>query len=1208
MKKRILSILLIFCMMLCLVPTGMFAEGETTRGVITEQELIDALADDTVDIVTLKSNIAVRDTLTVDRAVTLDLYGYMLENSAGGSVIKIENGGHLTLKDSDLTSTYYFNPEADGLWKWETSGTKTVNGGVIYGGTGSRNGDTVSGGGVYVDGGGTFTMTGGNIVGCTATIERVQAQGGGVYVAENGTFTMTGGSIAGCTAIAAQLSAYAMGGGICNEGTTTLSGTAEIRECRITHAGNLIGVGIYDSGTLNISGDVKIIGCRAEGLQAEAMYTNIGGTINGGFFDGSVWSHSTITDGTFNGEVINSDTITGGIFKGKVTNGGPISGGMFYGGITEGGVIRGCTVTYRVDGKDYAMQVLPGGETALKPDDPAKDGHIFMGWYDGDMPYDFTRPVTGNMTLTAKLIKIADKTADFTASDGGAAAIDLLNTAKTGSADSTWDNGTKTLTLNGVSFITTATTAVKLPDGATVILADGTENRIIGGGATAAQDGTYNNKIYIYGIYTAGALTVQGEKDGTGTLYVNSGEHINSGDAWTYSIALCMNGDLAVRSGSVTARGGKASCTDGGFSYGIEFAKNADLSITGGTLTAVGGEALDTKDPYNVKKAFSASICTYIGDITVSGNGKLIAENVPSMAGGGLSYGLDIVSGDLTVKDNASVSVTAGKAINISGGSLRLSGGKLRAFTTRENSDAIAVTKDLWDTKDGCIEISGGEFECIGNIYMYQTKPNDTQGLFSVTGGKVTAGYIFGPNKLTVSNGSVTSRYISAKTVELSGGNLTVREPVYENSSTGTRYVSSAISCGKLSVSSGTLDAAWDWGKYTPSVFSADSYWGYPQPLIHILSGTASFSGGTVTLDTGCAGNTAIKTDTLALSGGIAGSGYTNEDGSDTYVQKDGNIPVRFGVAPADYTKVDAALNQVKTLDKTLYKDFSAVEAAVSAVVRGKNTDEQAAVDAMAQAIESAIAALQYKDADYRAVDAAITKANALKKDNYKDFSAVESAVRAVVRGKNIAEQASVDAMAQAIESAIAALQYKDADYSAVDAAIAKANALSKDVYKDFSAVEAAISAVVRGKNITEQASVDAMAQAIESAIAALQYKDADYSAVDAAIAKANALSKDVYKDFSAVEAAISAVVRGKNITEQASVDAMAQAIEAAIAALEKKPIAEEPTHTQPENNDQSPQTNDGGNPTLWITLLFVSGGILTVASVRGRRKKYTVR
>ena len=127
------------------------------------------------------------------------------------------------------------------------------------------------------------------------------------------------------------------------------------------------------------------------------------------------------------------------------------------------------------------------------------------------------------------------------------------------------------------------------------------------------------------------------------------------------------------------------------------------------------------------------------------------------------------------------------------------------------------------------------------------------------------------------------------------------------------------------------------------------------------------------------------------------------------------------------------------------------------------------------------------------------------------------------------------------------------ADYSAVDAAIAKANALKKDDYKDFSAVEAAVNAVVRDKNITEQSEVDAMAQEIEDAITALQYKDADYTKVDEAIAKAKALNKDDYKDFSAVEAAVNAVVRGKKITEQAEVDAMAKAIESAIAALEKK-------------------------------------------------------
>ena len=143
----------------------------------------------------------------------------------------------------------------------------------------------------------------------------------------------------------------------------------------------------------------------------------------------------------------------------------------------------------------------------------------------------------------------------------------------------------------------------------------------------------------------------------------------------------------------------------------------------------------------------------------------------------------------------------------------------------------------------------------------------------------------------------------------------------------------------------------------------------------------------------------------------------------------------------------------------------------------------------MAKAIEDAIAALQYKDADYTKVDAAIAKANALNKDNYKDFTGVEAAVNAVTRGKNLTEQSEVDVMAKAIEDAIAALQYKDADYTKVDAAIAKANALNKNDYKDFSGVEAAVNAVVRDKNITEQSEVDKMAKAIEDAIAALQYK-----------------------------------------------------------------------------------------------------------------------
>ena len=261
--------------------------------------------------------------------------------------------------------------------------------------------------------------------------------------------------------------------------------------------------------------------------------------------------------------------------------------------------------------------------------------------------------------------------------------------------------------------------------------------------------------------------------------------------------------------------------------------------------------------------------------------------------------------------------------------------------------------------------------------------------------------------------------------------------------------------------------------------------------------------------------------------------------------------------------------------------------------------------------------------ADYSAVDAAIAKANALNKDNYKDFSAVETAINSVVRGKKLAEQADVDAMAQAIEDAIAALQYKDADYTKVDAAIAKANALKKDDYKDFSAVESAVNAVVRGKNITEQGEVDAMAKAIEDALAALQYKDADYTKVDAALAKASALKKDDYKDFSAVETAVNAVARGKNITEQGEVDAMAKAIEDALAALQYKdadkttptPAATAtpaPTATATPAPAATaipqytiPQTGDTSNPALLVVLMLVSGSAAIGTAVVGSKKKH---
>jgi hypothetical protein len=134
-------------------------------------------------------------------------------------------------------------------------------------------------------------------------------------------------------------------------------------------------------------------------------------------------------------------------------------------------------------------------------------------------------------------------------------------------------------------------------------------------------------------------------------------------------------------------------------------------------------------------------------------------------------------------------------------------------------------------------------------------------------------------------------------------------------------------------------------------------------------------------------------------------------------------------------------------------------------------------------------AVFEYAKADYTDLDKAEEAAKALNKDNYVDFTAVENALEAIDRTKNLTQQSDVDKMAKDINDAVAALVYKSADYTELDKAEKAAKALNKDDYEDFSAVEKALAAVDRTKNITEQADVDAMAKAINDAVANLVKK-----------------------------------------------------------------------------------------------------------------------
>ena len=215
----------------------------------------------------LNNDVTISQTITVSGTVTLDLNGHVLQyknDNTKGSVIVIENGGHLTIKDSGSNATHKFAPNSDGLWVLdEASGTETVTGGVITGGTGtdlSTYGGTTwyCGGGALIKNGGSLTMRGGNIIGCSAEC------GGGVCVdsgrnGEPGQFSMSGGSIIGCVASNS-------GGGVFASGKFQMSGKAVIRSCTVESTIQLIcGGGVYVNGSssFEMSGEAKIEGCQA---------------------------------------------------------------------------------------------------------------------------------------------------------------------------------------------------------------------------------------------------------------------------------------------------------------------------------------------------------------------------------------------------------------------------------------------------------------------------------------------------------------------------------------------------------------------------------------------------------------------------------------------------------------------------------------------------------------------------------------------------------------------------------------------------------------------------------------------------------------------------------------------------------------------------------------------------------------------------------
>ena len=648
--------------------------------------------------------------------LVIDLNGYVLKMTG----IKVENGVHLTIKDSRPDAEHKFTSNANGLWVLdEQNGTKIVKGGVIYGGSAEK------GGGVYVEGGGTFTMNGGNIVGCTASAT-FQARGGGVFVADSGTFNMSGGSITGCTTVGV----YSYGGGIYNEGTMTLSGTAEIRDCHAKHSsgGDAFGGGISDNGgTPAISGNVRITGCTADGGKTDAVRMSYRSSISGGTFDGSVSNDGTISGGTFNGRVVNSNMITNGTFNGEVVNEGTISGGTFngvvtnYSTITEG-AISGIIVTYQVNGAHYATQIVPSGSAAIKPVDLAKHGYTFDGWYTSDgAQWNFTTAVTENITLTARWTLKAQEVSNEP--ELTAALADSANGVVRLTADITITAGLKitrdvTVDLNGhvLRYAEAAEpdSIFRVAGGKTLTLTDSRpqaehEDKTLpaGGLITGGKGFKYDNgagQSYNYyggGVYVeAGASFVLAG----GTIYACG---VQSGANQAFG------GGIYAEGGSVTMTGGAIrNCVlsaNNGANGGAIYAKAGSVTMSGGVISgcsAMSGGGI------------SASGCT------VQITGGRIENCKASEHGGGLYIGghadqisvLDAAISGCEAKNGGGVALMSFAELEL-GENARITGCKA--------TNGAAVYMDLGSTftvnHPGCfLYANGGRVE--GTVYVGTNK------------------------------------------------------------------------------------------------------------------------------------------------------------------------------------------------------------------------------------------------------------------------------------------------------------------------------------------------------------------------------------------------------------------------------------------------------------------------------------------------------
>lgn len=401
---------------------------------------------------------------------------------------------------------------------------------------------------------------------------------------------------------------------------------------------------------------------------------------------------------------------------------GASGGGESDDGAGDIGVPSTYTVTFNAaggkfaDGKDSLAETVQGNNKVTEPTPPTRGGWVFTWWKDPatGSAYDFSKPVTSNLTLTANWTQefyVSPSNGDDTnlgtqdkplknlqaavdkidgLNDGTSTYTILLVGDVDDSSSGSYDSGKNSALVNIVPTKTLSLTIKSDTDGVT---------RIINAGRNATNTGRV--------MYVGGANTTVTLKDltvtGGNSDDLGGGIHITGGNVTLHSVEV-INNTSKNAGGGIYMDGGSLTLTDSNVS------DNESANSSGGGIHIESGSAALTDSIIGGNEAKGTSgngggICCG-GKLTLKGTTS-VTGNTATNGGGGILVGQN---GEVTIAANSTVTISGNKATNGGGvyvidGTLSMSGGEIYNNAATDSGGGVYV---YGDTDFGTLSMAGG--------------------------------------------------------------------------------------------------------------------------------------------------------------------------------------------------------------------------------------------------------------------------------------------------------------------------------------------------------------------------------------------------------------------------------------------------------------------------------------------------------------------